>query len=204
MVIIKSTKCLKKRKGVDMASIRPILKKTEVLYNMPVIREVKGLRPYYAEFTHLKTGELVGMEEGKYLLLQKDGKLIEKTGKFHSPYEYTAISDAKTGQVELLSEDSDDVFTPSLTLTQDKKGNIVATKKAPFMDVLVQHLPEKAKVDAINAVREYEGKAPLSPTEIYSMYARAVTDAFSRHDLNMVVLNPFKHGPSLHLPKTNF
>ena len=174
MVIIKSTKCLKKRKGFDMAYIRQLANGAEVFYGMPVIRKVKGQFPHYAEFTHLKTGELVGIEEGRYLLLQKDGKLIEKTTKSDSPYKYTAISDAKTGKVELLSEDND-IFAPSLTLTQDQKGNITTLKKyPPLEDLLNAPRDMAAQSDAINAVREYNGLSLLSPEQIYNLTSAKV------------------------------
>lgn len=131
--------------------------RAELLKGMAVLRDVKCQNPYYAVFRDVKTGKLVGMQEGDYTLLQKGGNIIEETkdnGLSKPFYNYTAISDAKTGKVKKMTE-SKGPLIGEFALTENRSGKIVSKTISPGEQISRDFANSKKHTNAGEVVKAY-------------------------------------------------
>ena len=106
----------------------------------------------YQEFRELGSGKIVGLREGNYTLLEgKNGDLIEQrlsNPLMKEPFSSYKVVTGKDGKLKSLSEER---LGSSIKLTQGVNNEIISNRV----------MPEPTYMDAVNAVRRYEGLKPF-------------------------------------------
>lgn len=156
------------------ANLMPYRKHAEVLEGRAVLRHNLSKDGSYQKCTDLKTGQLVGLNEGDYEIVQrKNGDFVE----INYNDSYKAISD-KDGKVKQLEQWT--VEDGKTILTQDDKGNIIEKKLSHFDELAKAPGKLAADVDVINEVARYNGTNETTASELKAEAYKAILTPFIR------------------------